>query len=642
MNRVSEICLIAPSESLAKRAQAIIAEYGGEIDVYVGAMETAANLAEELSAHGARVFISRKGTKALLETVVSQPVVGIDTTLEDYAKPLQLLRGKAKKIGFFTYKELPEDVELLCKLLDMDAKAYRFTGLADTEKCVQMALEDGVQIAIGGATTAGYAMQCGLEHLILESSEHSIISAIDTAKQILEVQKSEAKKQEELSIRLKRYELIFNYTHDAIIAIDKTGHIDVLNQVAEKIINAEEKKPFVGKSIDDVLESTRMMAVLHSGEAELDQLMNINGTLVSTNRIPIVVDGNIHGVVATFQDIKRLQDSEQKIRIKMHEKGLSAKYSFSDIVGSSPELNAVKDMARSYARSNYTILVQGETGTGKELFAQSIHQASLRSNAQFVAINCAALPKNLLEAELFGYVDGAFTGAVKGGKAGLFEIAHGGTIFLDEIGELAVETQVQLLRVLQEKEIRRIGGDCVIPVDIRVITATNRDLELAVAEKRFREDLLYRLNALNIYIPPLRERRQDIEEVGLHLFLHLFGSEGAERQEEFLRILRQLGDYPWPGNVRELRNFVERVSVLMHENATPLQFSALVLEFFRRRDRSALITESSTPPDLQAWERERILTALKANNLSMLHTAEALGISRTTLWRKLRDLNIQI
>jgi len=283
-------------------------------------------------------------------------------------------------------------------------------------------------------------------------------------------------KQEELKIKIERYETILNYTHDGIIAVDNAGIITAFNSVAEKLFNKKQKM-YVGKKIEAIIPNTGLNEVLRLGQKELDVIMNINGTLVNVNRIPIMVDNKIQGVVSSAQDINVIQNSEKKIRIKMTEKGLVAKYHFRDILGNSDVINSTKKNANSFAYNDSTILIIGETGTGKELFAQSIHNESERKNSPFVAINCATLSRNLLESELFGYVDGAFTGASKGGKIGLFELAHGGTIFLDEITELPIDIQGQLLRVLQEKEIRRIGGDTVTPVDIRVIAATNKDIK---------------------------------------------------------------------------------------------------------------------------------------------------------------------
>ena len=365
--------------------------------------------------------------------------------------------------------------------------------------------------------------------------------------------------------------------------------------------------------------------------------MLIGKTLANTNRIPIVVDNQIRGVVATFQDVKQLQSTEQKIRLKLHEKGLVAKYSFSDIVGESKAIRNTIQIARSYASSQAAVLIHGETGTGKELFAQSIHNASSRRDGPFVAINCAAVNNNLLESELFGYEAGAFTGAAKGGREGLFELAHGGTIFLDEIGEIPRETQVELLRVLQEKEVRRVGGNRVIPVDVRIITATNKDLIQETMEGRFREDLYYRLNVLDLELPPLRERGDDVRVLGLQYFRKLCGGTvSAQQEKRFLDMLAQVQDYAWYGNIRELQNFTERVHILLQNDT---EINSVMTEIMRRRT-SGTPMERKWPGDDTAQERKALLAALRNHPGSMEEAAKSLGCSRQTLWRKMKKYGI--
>ena len=378
------------------------------------------------------------------------------------------------------------------------------------------------------------------------------------------------------------------------------------------------------------------MEVFHTGEKKLNQLMSLNGVLVSANRMPIVVDGKIEGVIATFQDVKAIQDNEQRIRVKLHQRGLIAKYHFTDIIGESKLMRDNVNLAKKFAKSDATILLQGETGTGKELFAQSIHNASRRAEGPFVAVNCGAFPRNLLEAELFGYVEGAFTGASKGGKIGLFEMAHRGTIFLDEIGEMPLETQVQLLRVLQEKEIRRIGSDRVTPVNIRVITATNRNLHKEISKGKFREDLYYRLNVLNIKIPALKERREDICEIGFHLYEQCSGNVSDEEQKFIRRILNKLEQYNWPGNVRELGNLMERIYVLLSQGEEQDFVEAYISSYLYFQENKEDATER-----LDEWEKNHILTELKKQNLEIGKTAEAMGISRSTLWRKIKKYGIE-
>lgn len=654
LKRVSEICFIAPTERLAEKAREIIYSNNYPIDVFVAALDEAKDLCEILIKNGAKIIISRRGTKDVIEKGFNINVIEIKLELSDYIDIMNKAKSINGPIGFFTYGEIANGVKTMCELISLDARYYRFSNDEESEKCILDAIKDGIKLGIGGGTTEKYALKYNFNHMVTENSEDSIINAIEAANQLLLIIKEDLKKQKELKIKLERYETIFNYTHDGIIAIDNNGDITVLNNAAEKIIS-KKGSFFIGKNIETVLSNTRMLEVLKTGQKELDELMNMNGTLVNTNRIPVIVDNEVKGVVATFQDIKVLQNSEKKIRLKMYEKGLLAKYNFNDILGKSKRIRNAKKIAKGYAPLESTVLIYGETGTGKELFAQSIHNESKRKNSHFVAINCATLPRNLLESELFGYVEGAFTGASKSGKAGLFEIAHGGTIFLDEITELPIDIQGQLLRVLQEKEIRRIGSDVVTPVDIRVITATNKPLEIEVAEKRFREDLYYRINILNIILPPLRERKEDIEIIGLSMFAKYAGEKYDKYASSFIEILKSINDYNWPGNVRELNNFAERLSAIIGDyNISELK--KIVMEIYNNNNvlissKTENIIDKSNKSkineyinkniNLGNWECNNIIEALKRNNLVVTKTAEDIGMSRSTLIRKMKKYNIK-
>ncbi len=262
-------------------------------------------------------------------------------------------------------------------------------------------------------------------------------------------------------------------------------------------------------------------------------------------------EDSLQGLVVHLQEITKVQRLEGEIRREMYAKGQIAKFSFNDIVGKSSSIERTIKYAKGFAVCDDTILIEGESGTGKELFAQAIHNGSRRYEHPFVAVNCASLPDNLLESELFGYVEGAFTGAKKGGKLGLFEVAHKGTIFLDEIGDISQLLQARLLRVLQEKQIRRIGDDRVIPVDVRVIAATNRKLSDLVANEQFRHDLYYRLNVLKLLLPPLRERLQDIPDLARYLLKNWSKDLEYCKKLELDRAFKILQAYSWPGNIRE-------------------------------------------------------------------------------------------
>ena len=277
-----------------------------------------------------------------------------------------------------------------------------------------------------------------------------------------------------------------------------------------------------------------------------DEVVKFKNKYITVNKHTINSFGKEIGFYFCIQEITYIKKLEQNLSKMLRDKGQIARYTFDDIKTNSVNMENTKNLAKKIAKSDYTVLITGESGTGKELFAQSIHNESDRRNQPFIAINCAAMPENLLESELFGYEEGAFTGALKGGKKGLFEQAHNGTVFLDEIGDMPMYLQIKLLRVLQENQVMRVGGQSIIDIDVRVIAATNRDLPKMIKEEKFRSDLYYRINVLPIHIPPLRERKDDI-----NMMLKYFIERDISISEKVKSIINS---YNWPGNIRELRN----------------------------------------------------------------------------------------
>ncbi len=647
---VPEICLLAPTDAMLACAAQLVHSRNLEIGLFRADIETIKQTATELSAQGATIFISRRGASRVLESFYPNHVVSVGSPLPDFIPAMEAAAKLKGKIAFFNHRSNRPDVRAMCYLLHLDALFYSFNTAEECQQRVRQAKQAGAVLCVGGADAVRYAEQLGMKHCIIESSEQSILDGIARAQQMLHIEKAAQEKQLSLRVRLERYETVLRYTHDAIMAIDEHGNVDVVNPQAEKLLR-KSRESILGKPVETVIPNTKMRQALEEQQVELDQLMEMGSTMVTTNRVPILIDGAVRGVVATFQDVKALQASEKKIRLKLYEKGLVAKYTFSDIKGQSDSLKKSLAMAQKYARSSSTILIHGETGTGKELFAQSIHNASTRAKGPFVAINCGSLPQNLLEAELFGYAEGAFTGALKGGKMGLFEVAHGGTIFLDEIGEMPLETQVHLLRVLQEKEIRRLGSDTVTPVDIRVVTATNRDLRKMIARGSFREDLYYRINVLNLEIAPLRERRADLREIAMDAF-HSFLGTDLKHETVIHHFIERMQSYSWPGNARELCNMVERICVLLTQGENPAEVIDYVQNLLFAQDvdelgrtpQPAQIENAPLPPlhDVEAWQRQRILAALRENNYEMTNTAKSLGIGRTTLWRRMKKYQIKL
>jgi PAS domain S-box-containing protein len=366
----------------------------------------------------------------------------------------------------------------------------------------------------------------------------------------------------------QKLEVILETVDEAIVAVADNNKVVLFNPAAEKLLQVESQQ-VIGKTLKNVIRSLDFSAYLHSGEGIRHKIQNINDHYYILNVNPIIDQAGVkNGVVVTFHPVQEVQEIETKVRRELKKKGNIAKYSFRDIRGISPEITNAISLAKRFAQTEQTILLEGESGTGKELFAQSIHNNSARRKGPFVAINFAAIPDSLVESELFGYEDGAFTGAKKGGRPGLFEEAHMGTIFLDEIGSASLDVQKRLLRVLEEREVRRLGSGMVTPIDVRVIAATNMELEDLASQGLFRNDLFYRLCALPIIIPPLRQRKNDILALARD-----FAESSCGRSLEFKRELANfLLQYDWPGNIRELQNVVRYLcNIVAHNQAASLE-----------------------------------------------------------------------
>ncbi len=361
-----------------------------------------------------------------------------------------------------------------------------------------------------------------------------------------------------------------------------------------------------------------LSGIVGSGE-EIRKIVSLGQKRVIIDSIPVKVEGSIASSVVTLQEVSNIQKMEEEIRREMYFKGYVAKFRFEDIIAEDAYTLRVIDLAKRFAKSSASILIRGESGVGKEVFAQSIHNASDRRMGAFVAMNCAAIPETLFESELFGYVDGAFTGARKKGKPGLFEIAHHGTVFLDEISEMPLSLQARLLRVLQEHEVMRLGDDKIIPVDVRIIAASNRDVPTLVAGGAFRNDLYWRLNVLNLSIPPLRERKMDILPLAAHM---LNDSDLCGRKIELSGACNALLlEYGWPGNVRELRNFCERVAAICQEGSPSAELAASLLDSGAidvrpqasgSRVASFRVGDASVPDTPHGRSIEKLLAALEA------------------------------
>ncbi len=351
-----------------------------------------------------------------------------------------------------------------------------------------------------------------------------------------------------------RFDLLMEILDEGMIGVNEKGEIFTCNQKAGKITGTDPRQ-ILGQSGERVFPYIPFAKCIAERTASPVQLIRIGSANVSMTLVPVMSHGECIGAFATLQPFNKLERRQNELRSQLLHKGYRAKYCFDDVIGRSKAIEKTKELLRRMAMTESPVLLMGETGTGKELLAHAIHQASRRSDGPFVAINVAAMPENLLESELFGYEEGAFTGAKKGGRPGLFELTHSGTLFLDEVEGMSPAMQVKLLRVLQEREIMRVGGNQIIHIDVRIVAATNESLDRMVENGSFRRDLYYRLNALPALIPPLRERGEDI-----FLLIEAFSSRVGGSFTLSKDVRQLLLRYPWPGNVRELRNVVEYLS----------------------------------------------------------------------------------
>ncbi|WP_313343691.1 sigma 54-interacting transcriptional regulator [Sedimentibacter sp.] len=453
---------------------------------------------------------------------------------------------------------------------------------------------------------------------------------------------------EELREGLRSMKDIFDNAYQGIVLVDSEGKIVKWNY--EQLFGIKEED-VLGKPVEEIIENTRLHIVVKTGQKELYDIQRIQGHDMIASRTPIIKNGRIIGAVGTvlFKDIKEVKELASKIKtledtVNIYKKELGkmycANYTFDDIITQNQKMIELKNIALKAANSSSTILIEGESGTGKEYFAHAIHYASIRKNSPFIRINCAAIPHELLESELFGYESGAFTGAKKEGKIGKLELANGGTVLLDEISSLPLSMQAKLLRVLEEREFERIGGNTSIKIDIKVIACTNEDLNKLVEQNKFRQDLYYRLNVVEIKIPALRERNDDIESLCEDI-LNKQLDIGFNSKKVTEKAILALKLYDWPGNVRELRNVLERAANISTGNLITLQdlpdYISEKLIFDETEKENKYLKESIAKTEIKA-----IMSALKESKGNRTDAAKILGIHRTALYKKLANYGIDI
>lgn len=611
--------------------------------IYDDAVQGIATLRQSM---GVDAVVSAGSNGNFLRDHLDLPVVLVKPDGFDVLQGLARAAGKSRRIAMVTYGAPQPELQLFNERFSLQLEIRAYRSEAEAEACVEELASLGIDTVVAPGLVVDLARARGMEGVLLYS-QGAVREAMSAAIDIACVARQESARREKLNT-------ILGQLKDGVVAVDPEERIEAINPAMEAVIGLPAEQ-LLGQRLSAVQAELSLAHTLRTGTADVEQVQQVNGRSAVVTRVPIMEQGRQTGAVLVCQDPMVIQRLDRSLRASSRPPVRHARYGLENLVGDSEAIRAVRRRAQSCAQSAATVLVVGESGTGKELLAQGIHNASARQGQPFVAINCAAFPESLLESELFGYVEGAFTGSSRGGKTGLFEAAHTGTIFLDEIGEMPMSLQTRLLRVLQEREVLRIGATVPTPVDVRVIAATHRDLARQVREGAFRQDLYYRLNILVVRLPPLRERHGDLPLLTRHLAgkIAIRLGDRSLADDAIVEAVVEAGrSYAWPGNIRELENLIERIMVFREPAArggriADSELRDIAPELFverssdepfchdgrKRNEGSSIATAGNGVIDA-----ERVRAVLRECGGNRAQAARMLGISRTTLWRRLREM----
>jgi len=656
----SRICVLAFGR-LAGLVEEAARELGEPVELIVEhrRFRDAVAQARALIARGdVDAFVSAGANGAELRRQLDYPVALVSASGFDVMAALvqaaRLSRTSPPSVGLVTYDHVSAELGELSRLLKIELHLLRYSDVTDVRACVRDLRSRGVDVVIGPSLVTEAAAEVGLPGVFLYT--------LDGARRALEEAIAAARVRVLERTRRRQLGDLIGQLQEGVLAIDMEQHIWLANPAMCALAGVDEAH-LTTQTLSQLIPELDAREVLaRGGPPLLRRVFTLGHQRMIGNLLPLDAgddpahgrghanphDPERRGAVLTVQAASSVERAGRDLHRHARRHAPRARHVLADLVGASPAMQGLRALAERFAALDLTVLIHGESGTGKELVAQGIHNASPRAREAFVAINCAAMPETLLESELFGYEEGAFTGAVKGGKPGLFETAHGGTVFLDEIGDMPGGLQARLLRVLQEREVLRVGGREPIPIDVRIVAATHRDLGERMRVGAFRADLYYRVNGLAIAVPPLRARREDLPE----LIAHIASRHARTPLPESLRrrFLAVTARHPWPGNVRELENMVERLLAVGAELARDPHPEALerLLPELSERSSSAAPGTAASPASIELAastttlrrareraERERLEAALEAAGGNLGIAARALGISRTTLWRKL-------
>lgn len=604
-----KLAALVHSQHIADIVSEQIRRAGWDAHVEVTSYDTAVDDARRLVDHGYEAILCHGGFREAVFAAFGQLTVIIERSDIDLIKSLHKARAVTREVALTAHVSEARDFAFMENLLEMRIHPVLFASKEDLEQKVQAVMGRGIRDFVGGGGTARMVSALGGRTFLDEPQPDNICNALQRAVGLAHSVRME-------NIYRANIKAILGNVSEGVICLDHENSVVFRNRKVDQLLGL---KP--GADLTPFLDRLYLKTVLRTGTPQVERIVTINDAPLLVSVFPMKIATTGKSAVCLVQDVRSLQNINRKIGNSLSSRGLVTTYAMKDICGNSPDIARLKDNIVRYAKTDISVYVHGETGTGKELVAHALHAAGKRSSQPFVVVNCAALPDPLLESELFGHEEGAFTGAKRGGKSGLFELANGGTLFFDEIGDISPALQVRLLRVLDAGEIMRVGGDRFIPVDVRVVCASHRLLQDMVREGTFRMDLYFRLAGATLYMPPLRERLDDIPELLESLLA------GHGRNHLAASTLRILHGYSWPGNVRELLTAVKSCLVLTESHAELPD--AYLQDLFHSRTglTAAAKQKGSLKQRLELCRNDIVREVLQQCNGHMGHAARELEVS---------------
>lgn len=637
---------VVATRALATLVRSMVPAYSGYLAIRMLEMtaQDAILPLQEMMAAGLLDAVIAAGQGAqLLRDTLALPVATISVNGYDILHALAAAKRIQPRAVLLSRRRLADEFDELRPLLNVDVTQLVYDNDENARRHLETLSRAMRPVVVGSSQIIHFAAEYDLPGVLVYSHE-SIARAFEAASELTRIARMEAARRERLDRMLESLS-------EGVVAVDMHEQVQSINPALARLIGVTPERA-MGKALSLLAPALSLAEVLRDGEGRRDEVTVVNGRTLVTQRLPLIESGQQVGAVLTLQESSAIERADRKLRAQARKSQFQARYRLDEVLGASPPMQAAREMAQLYAASDSSVLILGESGTGKELFAQGIHLASRRAAGPFVAINCAAFPENLLESELFGYEEGAFTGSRRGGKPGLIELAHRGTLFLDEVGDMPLPMQTRLLRVLQEREVLRLGSAEPLPVDVRVIAATHADLPARIASLQFRGDLYYRLAILTLSLPRLVSRGDDLALIATALARDALGRLGSRAAPALLvaPLLEAARAYTWPGNVRELQNLVERLAVFfgaigmlsvetVHQVAPELIAAPLAGEPANDRQQTgaARLPEAPLAELTEQTRRVRASAMLAECGGDRVAAARRLGVSRTTLWRLLRE-----